>query len=470
MQRIKLLFSLAVAFLLALSCSPGGSEDGDDSGSEGLSLPNGILRVVTGDVQGGVTITIRDSAGESYIQSTGSDGSYTFPSSVLKTGAYTVTPDKQGVTFVPEDISVTYDGLGESNVDFASLFNLPDSVENNFNMTTGSRNYDLVSLPSGNAAFVSTGARVRILDPDQYASTGQIDFTGISSGVHGTPTYMAVPKDMATDPMLYIVVELNNGTIRLYKYKVGDGISNSFQAYFELPAGSSPTDVAVSPDGRVVYVAREGDNIIELIDASTMTPGVPDRIVIDSPISIDVSDEKLYVVSQPVNTGLDLSGSITTIPTLFHNQTNVIGVEGFKPTRVMLSHDQENYYLLTQADSDNKASVLCYTAAFDTRRQGDSIWTSDSNNIPTNFALMPNDSALYVTIDTLSVNGRLAIINLDDGNDQFDFMQEMSLLSGFGDTPNAVALTIRLVPVQIAGWVSHDGNGSTLAGSMISFR
>jgi hypothetical protein len=82
---------------------------------------------------------------------------------------------------------------------------------------------------------------------------------------------------------------------------------------------------------------------------------------------------------------------------------------------------------------------------------------------------MPNDSALYVTIDTLSVNGRLAIINLD-GNDQFDFMQEMSLLSGFGNTPNAVALTIRLVPFQIAGWVSHDGNGSTLAGSMISFR
>jgi|SaaInlStandDraft_1057018.scaffolds.fasta_scaffold14214_3 hypothetical protein len=465
MQQLKLFISLCSVLVLAFACSPGGgSDDGDDSGAQGLSLPSGISGVVTGDVLSDVRMTVESSSGETYVITTDSEGNYLIPSSILKPGSYTLSPDKQGVTFVPDEIEIQYDGLGESNVDFASLFNLPDSVESNFVLTNGKRNSDLVSLPSGNLAFVSSGARVYNLDPDQYFTNGKVaDYTAIG----GTPTFMAVPKGPDADPALFVAVEFSSGEVRLYKYNLVNGINASEQGYYVLPAGSAPTDVAVSPNGRVAYVAREDDDIIELVDSTSMTAGIPDRVSIESPISIDVSDNDLYIVSQPVNSGLESTGSITVLPTLFHDLTKKKTVSvPLKPIRVTVAHNQEHYYLMTQPDSDNKASILSYSSL--DKQNG--VWTSGLGNIPTNFSLMPNDNALYVTIDTLDFNGKLGIINLDDGHEQFDYMQEMSLLSGFGNTPNAVALSIRLAPVQIAGWVSHDGSGGSLLGSMISFR
>ena len=36
----------------------------------------------------------------------------------------------------------------------------------------------------------------------------------------------------------------------------------------ELPFGSTPNDLVVSPDGKTLYVANGGDNLIAVIDLS----------------------------------------------------------------------------------------------------------------------------------------------------------------------------------------------------------
>jgi len=138
---------------------------------------------VTGAVQEGVTITISGSGAGS--TTTDYSGNYLF--SVFNNGTYTVTPSKNGYTFMPVSREVTVSGADVSGVNFtatAVTYSISGTV-------TGAVQAGVTMMLSG------TGSATTTTD-----ASGSYSFTGLSNGTYTvTPsksgyTFMPVSREV----------------------------------------------------------------------------------------------------------------------------------------------------------------------------------------------------------------------------------------------------------------------------------
>jgi len=106
MNKMKIFNSIMIVAVLALF-----------SGQVVAAQEFELSGIVSGDIQGGVTITLSGNADEA--TETIGDGTYSFPE--VANGDYTVTPSLAGYSFAPANTTVTIDGADVTGVDFVSV-------------------------------------------------------------------------------------------------------------------------------------------------------------------------------------------------------------------------------------------------------------------------------------------------------------------------------------------------------------
>jgi gliding motility-associated-like protein len=157
-----------------------------------------------------------------------------------------------------------------------------------------------------------------------------------------------------------------------------------------IPAGIAPGAVAVSPDGRTVYVTNNSPNHFSVIPGSVLVINTATNMVIDSLIAPNASgvavgpDGIVYVTTEHSNMGF-LLGAIE------------IQVGPF-PSGVAVSPDGTMAYV---ANSDNTVSVINTTPLFQ-----DVVATVNLGFGPAGVAVSPDGSRVYATD-----GGSVAVIN-----------------------------------------------------------
>ncbi len=107
MNKMKIFNSIMIVAVLALF-----------SGKVVAAQEIELSGIVSGDIQGGVTITLSGNADEA-TETTADDGTYSFTE--VGNGSYTITPSLEGYSFTPANTTVTIDGDDVTGVDFVSV-------------------------------------------------------------------------------------------------------------------------------------------------------------------------------------------------------------------------------------------------------------------------------------------------------------------------------------------------------------
>lgn len=118
----------------------------------------------------------------------------------------------------------------------------------------------------------------------------------------------------------------------------------TFQRIKTITVGRSPQGVAVSPDGKFLYVANNGANTVSVVDTSTnvVKAGIP---VGNSPRNIAVSPDgsKLYITNY-------LSGTVSVIDTATSAATDTVTV-GVHPHGVAVDSGGSRLYVSNHASN-----------------------------------------------------------------------------------------------------------------------
>ncbi|WP_197040267.1 YncE family protein [Mycobacterium sp. URHB0044] len=262
--------------------------------------------------------------------------------------------------------------------------------------TTVGTNPSALAL-SGNYAYLANQGSntVSVID----TRTGQLVDTNLA-----TPTVVD-PITVGTSPAA--VVATSNG--KVYVANSGSGtvsvISTSTNKVTKtIQVGSSPQGLAVSPDGSKVYVANSGSGTVSvistssdaLVDVNPVTWWAVDSIAVgSSPTGLAVSPDgsRLYVANKG-------SGTVSVINTASYGVTNTI-TAGTQPTSLAVSPDNKSVYAtntgsstVTVIDATN-AATNAYTV-----RKTVAVGTS-----PSSVKFSPDGSLAYVANgnDSISV-------------------------------------------------------------------
>ncbi len=252
---------------------------------------------------------------------------------------------------------------------------------------------------SGNYAYVANQGSntVSVID----TRTGQLVDTNLA-----TPTVID-PITVGTSPSA--VVATSNG--KVYVANSGSGtvsvISTSTNKVTKtIQVGSSPQGLAISPDGSKVYVANTGSGTVSvintssdaLVDVNPATWWAVDSIAVgSSPTGLAVSPDgtRLYVANKG-------SGTVSVINTANYGVTKTI-TAGTQPTSVAVSPDNKSVYV-TNIGSSTVTVIDATSAATNayTVRKTIALGTGVS---PSSVKFSPDGSLAYVANgnDTISV-------------------------------------------------------------------
>jgi len=301
-----------------------------------------------GNPVSGVTIT--SDAGH---QVTSDNNGY-YSISGLEPGTYTITPSKNGETFVPTSRQVDNIPSNATNQNFATIGNYAFLYAKTFGTSEEAYPANTQLLNGPNALIIDSNDNLYVVE-ERGSRLLKFDATRTnllslgSAGLHFVQDYIfSRPKDMALD---------NDGNIwvvdehRLTQYDASGNFLQVFPIYDKGPwyAGSdnehfnSPRGIAFDSTGRM-FVSDTNNNRIQVYTFNNGTPvydstitgfNEPQQIVVDSSDKLYVADAKNYRIQQCTftsswncstfhGTGTDGSGS---------NQiswTSGLGIDGSK--------------------------------------------------------------------------------------------------------------------------------------------
>ncbi|MCV7280488.1 tandem-95 repeat protein [Mycolicibacterium flavescens] len=152
-----------------------------------------------------------------------------------------------------------------------------------------------------------------------------------------------------------------------------------------LNAGPTPDALAVKPDGTRLYVSSVENNTVTVLN--TATGAVVKTIAVASPTAIAMSPrgDVLYVAGD--------SGALTRINTAYNSIDSVVKLPaGTRPTGLVIGSDSATVYVIgTKPDGTGSVSVTQY-AWFSAR----STAFAEPPVAPTSIAISPDNKRLYV--------------------------------------------------------------------------
>ncbi|WP_163803874.1 beta-propeller fold lactonase family protein [Mycolicibacterium anyangense] len=406
------------------------------------------------------------------------------------------------------------------------LAGLWESVRRQFqrtflNQTPTAAPRQLAATPQG-LVVGTLGANDYDGDPLQYAVTQNPLRGTVTVGQDGTYTYQAAATLAASGGTDDFTVAVSDVTQGLHLFD-GNGtrvvhvvvtVPDPAAQSAQIAVGDTPSALAVSPDGKRLYVANLGDNSLSVVDTSTNTT-IATVGVGSNPVALALSPTagRAYVV----NSGGD---SVSVIDT----QTNTVLLTtqvGDSPTAIALNPGGSRAYVVNSGSgtvsvidtstnfvvgtiavgqapsaiamtSDGRAFVTNYldkTASVIDTATNRVVFTIGLNASPSALALSPDGTSVYVTdlfrnavsvIDTktgattvitvganpdavaLSDNGaRAYVVNSADNTVSVIDTVSRSVIDTItvGNTPDAVALN----PVGAVVYVANSNDNTVSA-------
>jgi YVTN family beta-propeller protein len=212
-----------------------------------------------------------------------------------------------------------------------------------------------------------------------------------------SPTAVAI----SPDGLFAYVLMYGDGNTAL---TIIDTVSHSTDV-IQLEGDSQDGDVAVSPDGKTIYVADEDDDSVEIIDALTHAVTVVDGFSSPQGIAVSPDGSTVYVANSSSNT-LDV---MTNINTSQQTYTIMPIAVGQYPLGVAVSPDGSTVYVAN--NDEDTLSVIT-----DINVSGN---TFSHTNVPvgvrpTDVAVSPDGSTIYVTNNgdwSTPNSGSVSIVN-----------------------------------------------------------
>lgn len=155
-----------------------------------------------------------------------------------------------------------------------------------------------------------------------------------------------------------------------------------------IPVGVQPTGVAVSPDGKKVYITNQNligpstGNTVSVIDVATNTV-ITNITVNDSPYGIAISPDgsRLYVTSQsPFNT-------VSVISTATNTVLKILPSGGVNPQSLVVSPDGTRLYVTNNLERN---VTIFNTATYEV------IGTAQAQGWPLGIGVTPDNKFIYV--------------------------------------------------------------------------
>lgn len=210
--------------------------------------------------------------------------------------------------------------------------------------------------------------------------------TAAKISVASTPTALAVSPDGA---QLYVTTKANN-SVAVIDTQTKTVVAN-------IRVGAAPTGIAVSPDGKFLYVTNGGSTTVSVVDTVRRTE--LRRVTVGTaPLGVDVSPDgrSVYVTTR-------YDDSVAIIDTASYTVTKV--KVGDSPRGVVVSPDGSNAYV---TNNDGTVSVI------DTARKA-TVARITVGSQPMGIAISPDGAYVYVANanDTVSLidTGTKQVIN-----------------------------------------------------------
>ena len=197
----------------------------------------------------------------------------------------------------------------------------------------------------------------------------------------------------------------------------------------ELPTGTAPIGVSVTPDGRFVYVVNAGSNTVSVIDAATNTM-LPTTIPVGNrPFGVAVTpDAKQAFVTNYGILGVTPGSTVSVIKTATNTADPTTIAVGSSPLGVAVTPDDQ-FAFVTNNSPDNNVSI--FATAPPHTVGGPPI---PVNPGPEGIAITPNGSFAYVTNTGIFGIGGTTVSKIDT------VTHAVSPIT-VGNTPVGVAIT-----------------------------
>ena len=161
-----------------------------------------------------------------------------------------------------------------------------------------------------------------------------------------------------------------------------DTATNTVVATVSLPATTEPFGVAVTPDGKSVYVTGQHSNTVEVIDTATNTDVASVPVIFPQGVAVTPDGKRVYVAS-----GTNVTGTVSVIDTATNTVVTSVPV-GIAPYGVAVAPDGARVYVTNEFD--NTVSVID-TAM--NRVVGSPI---PVGSVPRGVAVTPDGARVYV--------------------------------------------------------------------------
>jgi YVTN family beta-propeller protein/VCBS repeat-containing protein len=348
--------------------------DAPVAGTPAFTVTN--VNTASGVVTGTVSVTDVDGPGLSYVLSGAPDPAV---------GVVVVNAGTGGWTFTPTGAArlAAYSGAGADSVDFA------------------------VTASDGQDSVVVTVSAT--IEGAEAAVTGSI-------AVGSNPSWLAVSPDGARA----YVSNLFDGTVSVIDTATNTVIDTDagVAGVNAISVGGSAWDMALSPDGTRLYVTKQNNSTVSVIDTTTYTlvdadpaaAGVNPISVGGQPWGLAVSPDgtRVYVTSRTTNTVAVID---TATNTLIDTDPGTAGVTpitvGGQPLDAAVSPDGTRLYVANW--SDGTVSVID-TAAYgviDTDPATAGTTPITVGGQPAAVAVSPDGARVYVT----NFNGTVAVVD-----------------------------------------------------------
>ncbi|MBI2778941.1 MAG: hypothetical protein HYX62_04055 [Gammaproteobacteria bacterium] len=211
--------------------------------------------------------------------------------------------------------------------------------------------FQTVSFSSGGVQEIKRGPFSYALNPtDKTVSVVDLASTSVASASTASTIVNvgAAPRAMAISPNgRYVYVSnYDDGTVSIIK-------APEHVVVVTIVVGSKPSSMALSPDGRKLFVASEGENAVYVIDTVTRT--VVDTIILsDIPNRLVAHPDgsRLYILSQTSGklVAMNVATKVVTLVTSFVGENRVAG-------DMVIDAEGKNLYA-TIGDTSSNATLL----------------------------------------------------------------------------------------------------------------
>ncbi|MCV7368359.1 hypothetical protein CRI77_09415 [Mycolicibacterium duvalii] len=393
--------TFAAAALLAVVNSP------PSVPTQPVGKPNAVTGVVTGAViatdpdSDALTFSLSENPTAGTVTLNPLTGAYRYLPATTARLAAAATPSVDTDSFI---VSVS-DGQSATTAP-VSVYIAPIRLQNQTSIAVGFRPSAAVVSPDGQRLYVANaGSRtVSVINTSTGrkidANPRNIFSTSISVG--SSPGALALSSD---GKRLY-VANTGSGTVSVINTDTYARIDANPRNIFSttITVGSSPSALAYGPDGRL-YVANRGSKTVSVIDTATntvvdtnpSTSGKQSISVGTSPSALALGpDGRLFVA----NSG---SGTVSVINTNDYSVATIFTV-GMQPSGMTLGADGRLYVTNTGSNSVSVIDTVTNTV-IDANPDLSGAQTISVGPAPTSVALSPADDLAYVVNgnDTVSV-------------------------------------------------------------------